>query len=123
MDARRQFWLVDRHGLVTRGRADADSLPDHALPYCHEGPPCADLAAAVAEVRPSVLIGICDGAPSVQFSRGICEDLARLNSRPIIMPLSLPGTAPLPTPVIDPRKDIVLSLKIKIDLLRGNLNA
>ncbi len=91
MDARRQFWLVDRHGLVTRGRADADSLPDHALPYCHEGPPCSDLAAAVAALRPSVLIGVSDGAPSVQFTRGVCEDLARLHERPIIMPLSLPG--------------------------------
>ncbi|EIE23960.1 NADP-dependent malic enzyme [Coccomyxa subellipsoidea C-169] len=90
VDARRQFWLVDRHGLVTRGRADADSLPDHALPYCHEGPPCADLAAAVAALRPSVLIGVSDGAPSVEFTRGICEELARINSRPIIMPLSLP---------------------------------
>lgn len=91
VDARRQFWLVDRHGLVTRGRADADSLPDHALPYCHEGPPCSDLAAAVAALRPSVLIGVSDGAPSVQFTRGVCEDLARLHERPIIMPLSLPG--------------------------------
>lgn len=91
MDARRQFWLVDSSGLVTRGRADADSLPDHALPYCHEGPPHADLASAVAGIQPSVLIGISDGAPSVGFSRAVCEDLARAHRRPIIMPLSLPG--------------------------------
>lgn len=92
MDARQRFWLVDRHGLVTRSRADAESLPDHALPYCRDGPGYPDLRSAAAAIKPSVLIGISDGAtPSVQFCRGMCEDLAAAHARPIIMPLSLPG--------------------------------
>ena len=28
IDARRRFWVVDRRGLVVRGRGDADLLPD-----------------------------------------------------------------------------------------------
>jgi malic enzyme len=95
VDARQRFWLVDRNGLVTRSRADAESLPDHALPYCREGPGYRDLRSAVAAIKPSVLIGISDSlSPSVQFCRGVCEELAAAHERPIIMPLSLPGMMP-----------------------------
>ena len=92
MEARRRFWMVDGAGLVTRGRADAESMPDHLLPYCHEGGHvCPDLASAVAAIKPSVLIGISDGNASVRFGRGVVEAMAAAHARPIILPLSYPG--------------------------------
>ena len=92
MEARRRFWMVDGAGLVTRGRADADALPDHLLPYCHEGRACPDLASAVVQIRPSVLIGISDGAATLRFGRDVVEAMAAAHARPVILPLSYPGT-------------------------------
>ena len=98
VEARRRFWMVDGAGLVTRGRADAEQMPDHLLPYCHEGgghPACPDLASAVAAIKPSVLIGISDGAASLRFGRDVVEAMAAAHARPIILPLSYPGCLPL----------------------------
>ena len=36
LDAASRIWMADSKGLVTRSRADADSLPDHVLPYCRD---------------------------------------------------------------------------------------
>ncbi len=65
-----------------------------ALPYCHDGPVCADLAAAVATIRPSVLIGISDGGPPIAFTREVCGAMAAQHAAPLILPLSQPGARP-----------------------------
>jgi malic enzyme len=39
LEARRNIWLVDSAGLVTRERGDASTLEDYKLPYCHPAPP------------------------------------------------------------------------------------
>ena len=93
VDARQRFWLVDSKGLITRSRADADSLPDHVLPYCHRGPSHPDLKSAVAALKPSVLIGISENSQAITFCQDVCQRLATAHDRPIIMPLSLPGGA------------------------------
>jgi len=82
--------------------ADAVMLPPvrsqlsgaQALPYCHDGPVCADLAAAVATIRPSVLIGISDGGPPIAFTREVCGAMAAHHAAPLILPLSQPGARP-----------------------------
>lgn len=94
MDARQRFWLVDSKGLITRNRADAESLPDHVLPYCHDGPGHPDLKSAVAALKPSVLIGISESSQSITFCQDVCRRLATAHEQPIIMPLSLPGERP-----------------------------
>jgi len=38
LEARRNIWLVDSAGLVTRERGDASTLEDYKLPYCHPAP-------------------------------------------------------------------------------------
>lgn len=110
VDARQRFWLVDSKGLITRSRADAESLPDHVLPYCHEGPGHADLASAVAALKPSVLIGISEGGQGIPFCQTVCQRLATAHDRPIIMPLSLPGRRPSGTQYIFAAPDASMSL-------------
>ena len=36
LDATSKIWMADSKGLVTRSRADLDTLPDHVLPYCRD---------------------------------------------------------------------------------------
>lgn len=64
-----------------------------ALPYCHDGPVCEDLAAAVRTIKLSVLIGISDGGAPMAFGRDVCEAMAAEHDRPVILPLSQPGAA------------------------------
>lgn len=69
-------------GLVVRERGDSATLDDYKLPYCHSygGPTAADLRAAVAAVKPTVLVGISnDGTPSFMFDKQV-----RLSSACII---------------------------------------
>lgn len=37
LDARKQIWLVDGNGLVTRERGDSSTLEGYKLPFCHSG--------------------------------------------------------------------------------------
>lgn len=48
---------MDSKGLVTRERGDSSTLESYKLPYCHSGPACGDLAAAVQTIKPTVLVG------------------------------------------------------------------
>ena len=91
VDARQRVWLVDGRGVITRSRADAEALPDHVLPYCHDGPSHPDIKAAVAALKPSVLIGISEGSQGITFCQDVCQRLATAHERPILMPLSLSG--------------------------------
>ena len=96
--ARARLWLADSGGLVTRARPDAERLPDHALPYAHDGVPHApDLAAAVAAIKPSVIVGTAGGGAgggpppaTLRFSREVLETMAAAHTAPVILPLSAP---------------------------------
>jgi malate dehydrogenase (oxaloacetate-decarboxylating)(NADP+) len=96
LEARRAIHLVDARGLVVRGRADAEELADHVLPYIQDAPECPDLVSTLRQVKPTVLIGLSDGAPPWAFTREVCEAMAESAARPVILPMSLhtPGGAP-----------------------------
>lgn len=66
-------------------------MDSQALPYCHDGPACEDLAAAVRAIKPSVLIGISDGSAPIAFTADVCAAMAAEHRRPVIFPLSQPG--------------------------------
>jgi malate dehydrogenase (oxaloacetate-decarboxylating)(NADP+) len=91
LEARGAIHLVDRAGLATRARADAGELADHQLPYIQDAPACPDLAAAVAHVKPTVIIGVSDGAPPFAFSQEVCAAAAAGAERPVMLALSLRG--------------------------------
>lgn len=83
--ARSRCWLMDSKGLVVAARTD---LAEHKRPYAHRHAPLKDLRAAVAALRPSVLIG-ASGTASL-FSQAVLRELARSTARPIVFALSNP---------------------------------
>ena len=93
-DAARCIWLVGRRGLLTDDMGS--ELRDFQLPYARPagevaawspgGP--ADLAATVAQAKPTMLIGTSTQPGA--FSEAIVREMARHVDRPIIFPLSNP---------------------------------
>ncbi|MFM7100036.1 MAG: oxaloacetate-decarboxylating malate dehydrogenase, partial [Verrucomicrobiota bacterium] len=75
-EARRRCWFVDSQGLVVKDRLAG--LAPHKVPYAHEHPPLATLAAAVAALQPTVLIGVSGAARA--FTRPVLEQMARDNA-------------------------------------------
>lgn len=92
-DATRQFWLVDRQGLLVD---DMDDLRDYQKPYARKRSEVADwpreatadLAAVVSRARPTILIGTSTvhGA----FTEAVVRAMAEHVERPMIFPLSNP---------------------------------
>jgi malate dehydrogenase (oxaloacetate-decarboxylating)(NADP+) len=95
--ARQQIRMFDTQGLVVAGRP---GLAAHKLPYAHKLPPskpfnhlnlaseCPQIAAAVEDFKPTVLIGV--STVSKLFPREVVEAMSRHNERPIIFALSNP---------------------------------
>lgn len=83
--ARRQCWLFDSHGLVTKSRAD---LSEHKRPYAHDHPAVPDFKGAVTELAPAGILGVA--AQSGAFTPAILAEMARINPRPIVFALSNP---------------------------------
>jgi len=103
--ARKNIWLVDSKGLITKKRADAGGLQHHKLEFAHElgdelcevvaGTPfevvdgaVKSLEQAVRIMKPSALIGV--SAIPQTFTEGICEFMADINRVPLIFALSNP---------------------------------
>ena len=84
-EARRRCWFVDSRGMVVAGRGH---LTEQKLRYAHEHPGALDLAAAVKDLRPSVLVGV-SGQPQT-FTQPVVEMMSEFNERPIIFALSNP---------------------------------
>jgi malate dehydrogenase (oxaloacetate-decarboxylating)(NADP+) len=84
-EARRRCWFVDRGGLVTAGRTD---IAEYKRPFAHEHPAAPDLRSAVEALRPTALIGV--SAQAGGFDETTVRLMARINQRPIILPLSNP---------------------------------
>ncbi|MBI2505127.1 MAG: NAD-dependent malic enzyme [Candidatus Latescibacteria bacterium] len=84
-EARQRCWFFDSKALVVQERTD---LAPHKRLFAHAHPPVGDFAAAIAALRPTVLIGAC-GMPG-KFTRPMLETMAALNERPLIFALSNP---------------------------------
>ncbi len=83
--ARRRCWLVDSKGLVVAGRT---GLAEHKLPYAHTHHEIPDLKTAIAELRPTALIGVA--ATGGLFTKEVVHAMGHLNEHPIIFALSNP---------------------------------
>jgi malic enzyme len=102
-DAQRRVWMVDSRGLVTRNR---QNLEDFKRTYARtegetagftcEDPAQISLAEAVANVKPTILIG--SSATPGLFTREVVEEMSQCNERPIIFPLSNPTSKAECTP-------------------------
>ena len=83
--ARQCCWLVDSRGLVVKSRTD---LAAQKRPYAHEHAAINAFPAAVRALKPTAIIGVA--AVGGTFTREVLEDMARINSRPIVFALSNP---------------------------------
>lgn len=83
--ARRRCWFIDSKGLVVASRND---LAPHKRPYAQEEEFITDLAASVARVRPTALIGV-SGQPRT-FTEPVVTEMGQVNERPLIFALSNP---------------------------------
>lgn len=86
-DAEKKIWLVDSKGLIVKDRPKG-GLNEHKMQFAHEHKPIDTLAEAVAEIKPTILIGAA--AIGGAFTPAILENMAELNKRPIIFALSNP---------------------------------
>lgn len=92
-DARGKIFLVDSQGLVTTSRSE---IASHKRPYAKapEGlqqkgwRAGADLREIVAAVAPTALVGV--SAQPNTFTKEVLEEMARINTRPIVFALSNP---------------------------------
>jgi len=84
-EARKHCWFVDSTGLVVKSR---ENLAVHKLPYAHEHAGCADLLAAVTDLKPTAILGL-SGQPQT-FTKDIVEAMAKINERPVVFALSNP---------------------------------
>ena len=83
--ARERCWLVDSRGLVVKGRND---LVEHKRPYAKDHVPIGDFPSAVKALKPTTIIGVA--AIGGTFTREVLEEMARINTRPIVFALSNP---------------------------------
>jgi len=87
--ARSKIFLVDSKGLVVQSRADGgEQLQHHKLPYTHDVDAATNLLEAVEQLKPQCLIGV--SAVPKTFTKEVCEAMASINERPVIMALSNP---------------------------------
>lgn len=93
--ATRRVWLVDQQGLLIDDMRD---LRDYQAPYARpaseaqgwsrDGAGRIDLASAVAEIHPTILVGTSKQGGA--FTEAIVRDMAAHVDRPLIFPLSNP---------------------------------
>jgi malate dehydrogenase (oxaloacetate-decarboxylating)(NADP+) len=84
-DARKRVTLFDVNGLIERSRKDLNA--SQAV-YARDIEPTRDLAKAVAEVSPTILIGV--STVGGLFTEAVVKNMAKNTERPIIFPLSNP---------------------------------
>src|SRR5215469_1238825 len=84
-DARKRVTLFDINGLIESSRKDLNA--SQAV-YARDLKPTRDLAEAVAEVKPTILIGV--STVGGLFTEAVIRNMAKTVDRPIIFPLSNP---------------------------------
>jgi malate dehydrogenase (oxaloacetate-decarboxylating)(NADP+) len=83
--ARARCAMVDSRGLVVKSRAD---LPEEKRRYAQEHEPVRDFLGAVKALQPTAIIGVA--AVGGTFTAEVLEEMARINTRPIVFALSNP---------------------------------
>jgi malate dehydrogenase (oxaloacetate-decarboxylating) len=103
VEARQRFYVVGRHGLVTRETPNLEDFqlafaqaPDRAAGWKLEQPGKVGLMDVVRNLRPTVLIGVSGQAGS--FSEAVVREMGKHVERPIIFPLSNPTACSEATP-------------------------
>src|SRR5262249_27707979 len=84
-EARKRVTLFDVNGIIEASRKDLN--PSQAV-YARDLRPSRDLAEAVAQVKPTVLIGV--STVGGLFTERVIRDMAKNVDRPIVFPLSNP---------------------------------
>jgi malate dehydrogenase (oxaloacetate-decarboxylating) len=100
--ARRQVFMVDRHGLVTEGMSDLQEFQRslaqskaNIAQWCCAGE-WASLEEVVAQARPTILIGV--SGQSGLFTESVIKGMLQNSEAPIIFPLSNPVSRAEATP-------------------------
>ena len=88
-EARKHCWFVDTKGLLVSSR---ENLPDHKIPYAHDGEFTDSFLEAVKMLKPTAILGL-SGQPQT-FTKEIIEAMADINERPLISALSNPTGGP-----------------------------
>jgi malate dehydrogenase (oxaloacetate-decarboxylating)(NADP+) len=84
-DSRKRVTLLDVNGLIEASRNDLN--PSQAV-YARDLKPTRDLAEAVVQVKPTILIGV--STVGGLFAEAVIRNMAKNADRPIIFPLSNP---------------------------------
>ncbi len=92
-DARKRVTLFDVNGLIEASRNDLN--PSQAV-YSRDLKPTRDLATAVADVGPTILIGV--STVGGLFTETVIRTMAKKVDRPIVFPLSNPTSKAECTP-------------------------
>ncbi|KAJ3207924.1 hypothetical protein HDU82_003160 [Entophlyctis luteolus] len=90
-EAKSLFYLMDSKGLVTADRQDAKRYPQHKTLFMRDdmdNKQISTLLDAVETLRPTALIGLSSVGGT--FTPDILKAMTKLNSRPIVFPLSNP---------------------------------
>ena len=102
-EARRRFYLVDRHGLLVEGMADITPAQQPFLQrradvegWSLETQGAIGLLDVVTNARPTVLIGVSGQAGA--FTETVVRAMAQSVERPVIFPLSNPTSRSEATP-------------------------
>jgi malate dehydrogenase (oxaloacetate-decarboxylating)(NADP+) len=84
-DARKRVTLFDVNGLIEASRKDLN--PSQAV-YARDLKPTRDLAEAVSDLKPTILIGV--STVGGLFTQAVIRNMVKTVDRPIIFPLSNP---------------------------------
>jgi malate dehydrogenase (oxaloacetate-decarboxylating)(NADP+) len=84
-EARKHCWFVDSTGLLVSSR---ENLPEHKIPYAHDGEFTDSFLEAVKLIKPTTILGL-SGQPQT-FTKEIVEAMSQINERPLISALSNP---------------------------------
>lgn len=91
--ARRQFWLIDRHGLLVEGMPDLNPFQQPYVRPAQESQQWPenkrDLLSVVEKIHPTILIG-CSTVKGA-FNEAVVKTMAAHTTKPIICPLSNPN--------------------------------
>lgn len=102
-EARKRFWLIDRHGLITSAITE---LTTEQKRFVHpvteiqdwnvDDHSCISLLEVINHIKPTILIGT--SSMSNAFNEDIIRSMAKFVDRPIILPLSNPTDRAEATP-------------------------